>query len=134
MFRRFPTDSELTRVPLFADLSRKQLSLASRLSAPFDLPAGHVLARQGSLGAEFFIVIDGYVDVVRSGSSVATRGPGSPLGEIALLDARPRTATLIARTPVRARVASQRDFSGLLAEVPEISHRLRAIMLERLAA
>ena len=44
MFRRFPTDHELTRVPLFADLSRKQLGLASRLSAPFDLPAGHVLA------------------------------------------------------------------------------------------
>ncbi len=134
MFRRVPTDHELTRVPLFADLSRKQLRLASQLSTPLDLPAGHVLARQGSVGAEFFIVLQGRVEVVRSGDLVATRGPGSPLGEIALLGARPRTATLIARTPVHARVASQREFAGLLAEVPEISRRLHAIMLERLAA
>ncbi len=102
MFRTAPTDHELTRVPLFADLSRKQLRLAAQLSTPLDLPAGHVLARQGSVGAEFFIVLEGRVEVVRSGDLVATRGPGSPLGEIALLGARPRTATLIAQTPVHA--------------------------------
>ena len=134
MFRSAPIDHELARVPLFADLSKKQLSLASRLSTPLDLPAGHLLARQGSVGAEFFIVLHGHVEVVRGGDLVATRGPGSPLGEIALLGARPRTATLIAQTPVHARVASQREFAGLLAEVPEISRRLHAIMVERLAA
>ena len=134
MFRRVPTDHELTRLPLFADLSRKQLSLASQLSTPLDLPAGYVLARQGSVGTEFFILLRGRVDVVQSGNLVATRGPGSPLGEIALLDARPRTATLITQSPVHARVASQREFAGLLAEVPEISRRLRAIACERLAA
>jgi CRP-like cAMP-binding protein len=134
MFRSVPTDHELTRVPLFADLSRKQLGLASQLSTPLDLPAGHVLARQGSVGAEFFIVLHGYVDVVQNGNRVATRGPGCPLGEIALLGARPRTATLIAQAPVHVRVVSQPEFAGLLAEVPEISQRLRALMLERLAA
>jgi len=134
MSRTVPTDHELTQVPLFAELSRKQLSLASRLTTPLDLPAGQVLARQGSVGAEFFVVLEGVVEVVRSGDLVATRGAGSPLGEIALLGARPRTATLIAQTPVHARVASQREFSGLLAEVPEISQRLHAIMMERLAA
>jgi CRP/FNR family transcriptional regulator, cyclic AMP receptor protein len=79
-------------------------------------------------------VLEGCVDVVRSGNVVATRGPGSPLGEIALLETRPRTATLIAQIPVLARVSSQQEFAGLLAEVPEISQRLHAIMLERLAA
>jgi CRP-like cAMP-binding protein len=128
------TDHELTQVPLFADLSRKELGWASRLTTPVDLPAGQVLAREGSVGAEFFVVLVGVVDVVRSGDLVATRGPGSPLGEIALLGARPRTATLIAQTPLHARVASQREFSGLLAEVPEISRRLHDIMIERLAA
>jgi CRP-like cAMP-binding protein len=134
MFRSIPIDEELTHVPLFAGLSRQQLAMATRLSTPIDLPAGQVLARQGAVGAEFFIVIDGHVDVVQSGEVVATRGPGSPLGEIALLGARPRTATLVARTPVRARVASQREFVGLLATVPEISQRLHVTMAERLAA
>ncbi len=103
MSRTVPNDHELTQVPLFAELSRKQLRLASRLTTPLDLPAGQVLARQGSVGAEFFVVLEGVVEVVRSGDLVATRGPGSPLGEIALLGARPRTATLIAQTPVHAR-------------------------------
>ena len=134
MFRRVTADHELTRVPLFSGLSKKQLGLASQLSTPLDLAAGHVLARQGSVGTEFFIVLEGHVDVVQNGNLVATRGPASPLGEIALLDARPRTASLIAQTPVQARVASQREFAGLIAEAPEISRRLRALMLERLAA
>jgi CRP-like cAMP-binding protein len=128
------TDRELTQVPLFADLSAKQLRWASQLTTPLDFPAGQVLARQGSIGAEFFVVLEGVVEVVQSSDLIATRGPGAPLGEIALLSARPRIATLIAQTAVRARVASQREFSGLLAEVPEISQRLQAIMLERLAA
>jgi CRP-like cAMP-binding protein len=128
------TDAELTNVPLFADLTRKQLRWAAQLTTPLDLPAGQVLARQGSIGAEFFVVLEGVVEVVRSAELIATRGAGSPLGEIALLGARPRTATLIAQTPVRLCVASQREFSGLLAEVPEISQRLRAVMAERLAA
>jgi CRP-like cAMP-binding protein len=134
MFRSIPTDNELTHVPLFADLSRRQLNFVAQLSTSLDLPAGAVLARQGSIGAEFFVVLQGQVEVVRSGDLVATRGPGSPLGEIALLGALPRTATLVTQTPVHARVASQREFAGLLAEVPEISQRLHAIMAERLAA
>jgi CRP-like cAMP-binding protein len=134
MFRSVPIDEELAQMPLFAGLSRQQLGIATRLSTPLDLPAGQVLARQGATGAEFFIVLEGHVDVVRSGEVVATRGPGSPLGEIALLGARPRTATLVARTPLRARVASQREFAGLLATVPEISQRLHVTMAERLAA
>ena len=134
MLHRVPADQELTRVPLLEGLSREQLRLVSRLSTALHLPAGQVLAHEGTVGSEFFIVLAGNVEVVQSGDLVATRGPGAPLGEIALLGARSRTATLIAQTPVHARVASQREFAGLIAEVPEISERLHAIMAERLAA
>jgi CRP-like cAMP-binding protein len=71
---------------------------------------------------------------VRQGELIATRGPGSHLGEIALLAARPRTATLVASTPLQTRVASQREFSSLLAAVPMVAERLQASMAERLAA
>jgi CRP-like cAMP-binding protein len=108
--------------------------LVARLTTPVEVPAGRVLARQGEVGSEFFIVLDGEVDVVRRGELIATRGPGCHLGEIALLGARPRTATLLASTPVRTRVASQREFSGLLAAVPTVATRLQASMEERLAA
>jgi CRP-like cAMP-binding protein len=133
--RRFPaTDAELEQLPLLAGLSRRQLGWASRLTTPIELPAGQVLAQEGERGTEFFIVVRGEVEVVQDGRLVATRGPGSPLGEIALLAGRRRTATLIAQTPVSARVSSRREFSGLLAEVPAVSHRLHATMAERLAS
>jgi CRP-like cAMP-binding protein len=134
MFRHAPNDDEFAAIPLFRGLSSKQLSEASRLSTPVEVPAGRVLALEGTAGAEFFILIEGEVEVVQSGERVATRGPGSALGEIALLGSRPRTATLIALTPLRARVASRREFSSLLSAVPEVAVRLEATMAERLAS
>jgi len=134
MLRHGTSDTELEDVALFAGLSRRELGWVSRLSTPIELPAGHVLAHQGEHGAEFFVVMHGTVEVVQDQTLVATRGPGSPLGEIALLSRRPRTATLIALTPVTARVSSHREFSGLLAEVPGVSQRLHATMAQRLAA
>ena len=134
MFHRASSDGELSRSPFCAGLDRRQVAVVSQLSTPVSLRPGRVLVRQGSVGAEFFVVLDGYVDVIRGDELLASRGPGSPLGEIALLGARPRTATLVTRSEVRARVVSQREFFGLLAEVPEVSRRLRATMAQRLAA
>ena len=74
MFSRDAPDNALTRVPLFEGLTKRQLGFASRLSTEFDLPAGQILARQGAVGAEFFIVLEGQVDVVRGSELVATRG------------------------------------------------------------
>jgi CRP-like cAMP-binding protein len=65
---------------------------------------------------------------------VAERGPGSYIGEIALLDHRPRTATVVAKTTVKIEVIGQREFAGLLAEVPELSQQLLAAMARRLEA
>ena len=61
-------------------------------------------------------------------------GPGSPLGETALLESGPRTATLLAKTPVSTLVSDKREFDQLLFEVPKVSERLRAISAERRAA
>ncbi|HXY94415.1 MAG TPA: cyclic nucleotide-binding domain-containing protein [Acidimicrobiia bacterium] len=127
-------DRELAEVPLLRGLSSRQLALVDRLSTPVELPAGEYLAQQGLPGAEFFILLDGRVEVVQDRKLVATRGPGAPLGEIALLGGRRRTATLIAQTPVRARVASRPEFTGLVAEIPELGERLQATMEERLAS
>ena len=64
---------------------------------------------------------------------IATRGPGSYIGEIALIDHRPRTATVVATTPVSIEVIGQREFAGLLEEVPELSQQLLATVARRLA-
>ncbi|HEX5588085.1 MAG TPA: cyclic nucleotide-binding domain-containing protein [Acidimicrobiia bacterium] len=134
MFRRPLIDIELSRIPLLEGLSSRELNTVAQLSTPIDLRAGSVLTREGEPGAEFIILMDGRVDVVQRGEVVATRFAGAHLGEIALLGDQPRTATLVTTTPVRARVASRQEFSGLLATVPNLSERLAVTMAERLAA
>jgi CRP/FNR family cyclic AMP-dependent transcriptional regulator len=126
-------DERLATVPLFEGLSKKQLRRISVLMTPLDLPAGKVLTREGQPGYEFVIVLEGEVEVRQGDRVVATRGPGEYVGEIALLDKRPRTATVVATTPVSVEVLSRREFMSLLAEAPELSEQILETMAQRLA-
>jgi CRP-like cAMP-binding protein len=130
---RTSVDEHLDDMPLFKGLPTKKLRVVSQLSTSIELPAGATLAREGTIGREFFMLFDGEVEVIRADRLVATRGPGSHLGEIALLEGRRRTATLVAKTPVLVAVTSRGEFAGLLQLVPEISERLDASMNQRLA-
>ena len=127
-------DEVMAAIPLFAGLSKKERLLASQLSTTVTVPAGAVLTHEGAEGAEFFVVLEGEVEVFQGGKVIATRGPGSPLGEMALLEGGPRTATLLAKTPVSTLVSGRREFNDLLSAVPQISERLHAITAERRAA
>jgi CRP-like cAMP-binding protein len=134
MARQESTDERLARIPLFEGLSKRQLSQVSSLMTPLDLKAGKVLARQGEVGREFLILLEGQVEVARDGKIIAVRGPGDFIGEIALLDNRPRTATVTARTDVVVEVLNRGEFASLLAEAPELSAQVMATMARRLAA
>jgi CRP-like cAMP-binding protein len=134
MARQESTDERLARIPLFEGLSKQQLSQVSRLMTPLDLKAGKVLARQGEVGREFLILLEGQVEVTRDGKIIAVRGPGDFIGEIALLDNRPRTATVTARTDVVVEALNSGEFASLLAEAPELSSQIMATMARRLAA
>ncbi len=127
------TEEWLERVPLFKGLSKKQLRLVASLATQLQEPAGAVLTKEGRQGQEFIIVLEGEVEVQQGDRVVATRGPGSYVGEIALVDNRPRTATVVAKTPVVIEVIGRREFRGLLADTPELSHEIMATMARRLA-
>lgn len=133
MDRHVWIDEHLAAVPLFEGLSKKQLRRISSLMTRLDEPAGKVLTKEGQQGYEFFIVLEGEVEVRQGDRLVATRGPGEYVGEIALLDKRPRTATVVATTPVLVEVLSRREFMSLLAEAPELSEQILATMAQRLA-
>jgi CRP/FNR family cyclic AMP-dependent transcriptional regulator len=126
-------DEQLAAVPIFEGLTKKQLRRISSLMTRLDRPAGKVLTREGQQGYEFFIVLEGEVEVRQGDRVVATRGPGEYVGEIALLDKRPRTATVVAMTPVSVEVLSRREFVSLLAELPELSEQIMATIAQRLA-
>jgi CRP-like cAMP-binding protein len=74
----------LRRAPLFEGLSRKELVQLARVSEDLEVPSGKVLCKEGETGQEFFVIVDGKVEVTRQGKRVATRGRGEFVGEIAL--------------------------------------------------
>ena len=126
-------EARLARVPLFAALPREQRLVIAQLATHLEAPAGEVLTREGEEGREFIVLLDGEVEVTRGGHVIATLGPGSHFGEIALIAHGPRTATVTATTPVTVEAIGRSGFALALAEVPGLSDELLAAMAIRLA-
>jgi CRP-like cAMP-binding protein len=122
----------LRRVPLFEGLSRRQLVQLARVSEDLEVPAGEVLCKEGQLGREFFVIIDGEVEVTKDGKRLAVRGGGEFFGEIALLQQVPRTATVITRTSLRFFVLTRRDFQQLLRDNPGVELKILQALARRL--
>ena len=131
----------LRGISLFADLTDKQLVELTGLLDEVVRPAGTVLTRQGTVGRESFILVSGEVTVLVHGAPVTRLGPGELIGEMALLNAQPRTATVIADTDVTLLVvgppvfATLLDYRGVGRRVAaELSERLRSAEQERALA
>jgi CRP-like cAMP-binding protein len=133
---------QLGDMPLFEGLHRRDLERIAQLSTRADVAVGTVLCRQGSNGHEFFVLLSGSADVSVDGRTVASLHEGDFFGELALLDERPRTATVTATSPLVALVLSAPEFRTLLQDEPQVgvnllpavSARLRALRGERVAA
>ena len=118
----------LSRASLFEDPSRKELVQLARVSDDLEVPPGKVLCREGEVGQEFFVIIDGEVEITRKGRRVPTRGGVEFFGEIALLEPTPRMATVTAKTPLRFFVLTRKDFRHLVDEIPSVERKvLRAL-------
>ena len=122
----------LQQVPMFSACSKRDLGLVARRAEDVRVAAGKVLVNEGETGHEFFVILDGTARVTRHGKRVATLGPGSAFGELALLDQAPRNATVVAETPMELVVLGQREFAGIIDEVPGFARKLLAGMAARL--
>jgi CRP-like cAMP-binding protein len=131
---RASTDELLAQVPLFKDLSKKHLRRVRSLATRVDVAPGRVLTREGGAGHEFIIVLEGEVEIRQDDTVVARCGPGDYVGEISLIEHRPRTATVVATSPAVLDVIGQREFAELLTEEPEIAEQIRATAARRLEA
>jgi CRP/FNR family transcriptional regulator, cyclic AMP receptor protein len=123
----------LKRAPLFEGLSRAELVLLSRVTEDLEVPAGKVLCRQGEIGHEFFVIIDGEIDVTRDGEHLGTRSSGDFFGEIALLEEIPRTATVTAKTPLRFFVLTRQAFTRLIDANPRVERKVLRTLARRVA-
>lgn len=121
------------KVPLFSRCSRTDVKAIAKLADEIDLRKGKEMTREGSPGREFFVLLEGTADVKKNGRKVNTLRPGDFFGEIALVSREPRTATVVATSPVRALVITDRSFRRLLDESPQVKTKVMEAMAERLA-
>jgi CRP-like cAMP-binding protein len=129
----------LRSVPLFSELGRRDLEQVARLADEVDLPAGHVLMREGENGTQAFIIVSGEAQVERGGRQLATVGPGAVLGEMALVAEGPRVATATLTKPSRLFVLAHREFHSLMESqasvrecvLNEVARRLRELEPEK---
>jgi CRP/FNR family cyclic AMP-dependent transcriptional regulator len=123
---------DLGRIWLFSSCSASQLRTIRRAVDEVRVEEGRVLCSEGAPGREFFLILEGTASVRRSGRKVATLGPGDYFGELALLDRGPRSATVVADTPMRLLVLEQRRFHGLLDAMPALARKLLGATAARL--
>lgn len=116
--------SSLARLPLFADASAAELRRIGSLLTLLTLDAGEVLIRQGSIGLEFLIIAAGQATVTADGQPLAVLGTGDFVGEMALLERVPRSATVIAETPITFYVCNSAEFATLLDVAPSVRAKI----------
>jgi CRP-like cAMP-binding protein len=124
----------LARIPLFAACSKKELSTLASLSTVLTFPAGAVLTRQGTFGREFLVLMEGTAVAERDGVVLEELVPGSPLGELSLIDGAVRAATVTTTSPVTALVLSVTEFRDVLAASPALANALLVATTRRLRA
>ena len=112
----------LRKVPLLASMSRTVLGELAHRVEEIEVPAGAYLTRQGTVGTEAYVVLNGSFAVRRHTRTVATRKKGDVFGEMSLIDAMPRTANVVAEKDSSVLVVHKRDFDKLM-ETPRVRTR-----------
>jgi CRP-like cAMP-binding protein len=118
------TLQQLHSTELFADCRRSQLAKLDELGCVVRIKAGRTLCTEGTPGAEFFVLLDGDVEVRTNAGTIATLHRGAWFGEVALLDRGARRATVTAPADATVLVFDRREFATLLKIAPEARARV----------
>ena len=125
-----PPTEALRAVPLFADLADDELAQVAGVFKERRFAAGETIIQQGSGAAAFFVIASGEAKVLVDGEERRTLGPGDHFGEMALIDAGTRTATVIASGPVVCSGVTFWDFQPLVEENGVIGWKLLQSLIE----
>lgn len=106
--------------------------LFSRDTDTITLAEGEALFREGDIGDKMFVLLQGLVDVLISGKIVETAEPGALLGEIALIEKAPRSATVVAKTACSFAQVDQRRFHFLVQQTPFFATHVMHVLAARL--
>jgi CRP/FNR family cyclic AMP-dependent transcriptional regulator len=123
--------AKLRGVSFFEGFSDAELERVAELADDVEAEAGAVLVEQGRVGQECFVVLAGHAGVYVAEDRVATLGPGSMVGEMALIDHLPRVATVMADEPMTLVAFDTKRFRTLLDEMPKAGERVLQLLAAR---
>ena len=122
----------LARVPIFAGLSRRHLRAVAGIAKEAEFAEKQEVAREGWPGDDFYVILRGQAKVVQRGRTIANLIPGDFFGEIALLDGGPRSASVIAETPLQTMTVNRKPFHAMLQREPSIVLKMLEEVAKRL--
>jgi CRP/FNR family transcriptional regulator, cyclic AMP receptor protein len=132
MARDREREALIADVDLFRDLSKARLKRLATAAREVPQPAGKELATEGMGALAFHYILDGTATVSRDGRELRTLGPGDYFGEISMIDGRPRSATVVAREPMRVLAIPHQDFEQVIDEDPGFARHLLKTLCGRL--
>jgi CRP/FNR family cyclic AMP-dependent transcriptional regulator len=125
---------KLRSVPLFAQLSKKDLRAVLQTGREVEFPAGATIAAEGSAASDFYLILEGTARVLVGGRPKRTLHSGDYFGEMSVLDGGPRTATISAVSPVSTLRLNRRAFRSLLRTNASVSRMITLELVGRLRA
>jgi len=123
----------LASIPLFSELDNKELSEIGKLATEIEIAPGRTFIREGEFAQEMLVILGGTASVLKGGEKIATLGAGDFVGELALLQRRPRNASVVADTKLDVLVIDSGAMDALLDDIPGLAKRLLKVVASRLS-
>jgi len=120
--------SRIAAIPLFDGLAEADLAAVASAATEMEVAEGDRLATEGDFGHAMFAIESGTAEVSADGNQLAVLGPGDVFGEVAVMAAGRRMATVVATSPMRVIALFKRDVWALERKSPQAAERLRTLM------
>ena len=123
--------AQLGEVAFFEGFTPEELTRVAELADEVEAEPGAQLMEQGRPGQECFVIVEGTAGVLFGGEHAVSLEAGSMVGEMALVDHRPRSATVVAETPMKLLAFDTKAFRALLDDLPKASQRVMSLLNAR---
>jgi CRP-like cAMP-binding protein len=123
----------LARAPLFEGLPKSHLRKIAGASAARSCRPGQQLVKEDAAGSVFYVVLEGHAKVTRRGKTIKRLGPGDFFGEMSILTSAPRSASVVAETPMECLTLSAANLRSVLMDEPAIAVRMLSTLAQRLS-